>query len=313
MGAWDLYHENWENTGGSISIIEFQKNPPKSNFLYQKLGENCGSAFWALLNQRFHLLEPEEERYVAEIEKSIYNVLIADLAGLPGIRYHTLLQGTKEKPTRKNTCCEGQGTRLIGALPEFIYSIAPDGIYVNLFEPSTCQWTQSGQKLQLTMKTEFPFKPEVRVEVGASRPVKSRIRVRIPSWASGAVPIEVNGVRAGLGTPGSYLTLDREWASGDAIAFTIPMALRFTPYAGADQVAGHDRYALEYGPLLMAAVGPADSELVVRGASGIMDVAARVRQVPGRPLRFTLGETEIMPYFQVAEESFTCFPLVTKQ
>ena len=174
MGAWDLYHDNWENTGGSISIIEFEKDPPKSNYLYMKLGENCGSAFWALLNQRFHLLQPDEERYIAEIEKSIYNVLLANLVGQPGIRYHTLLVGNKEAPTRHNSCCEGQGTRLIGALPEFIYSIAKDGIYINLFEPSTVTWQQSGQNLQLTMKTEFPLKPEVRVEVGVSKPVRPK-------------------------------------------------------------------------------------------------------------------------------------------
>jgi uncharacterized protein len=222
-----------------------------------------------------------------------------------------MLMGKKEAPTRRNTCCEGQGTRLIGALPEFIYSIAPDGIYVNLFEPSTCQWTQSGQKLQLTLQTEFPFEPEVRVEVGASRPTKSKIRVRVPCWASGAVRIEVNGATAGLGTPGSYLTLDREWVSGDAIAFTLPMSFRFTPYTGADQVAGRQRYALEFGPLLMAALGPADGELLVRGVSGIMDLSARVRPVPGRPLRYTLGDAEIMPYFQIANESFSCFPLIS--
>jgi DUF1680 family protein len=310
MGAWDLYRENWENTGGSFSIIEFQVNPPKSNYLYMKLGENCGNAFWALLNQRFHVLEPEAERYVAEIEKSIYNVLIANLCGLQGIRYHTMLLGKKEAPTKKNTCCEGQGTRLIGALPEFIYSIAPDGIYVNLFEPSTCHWTQSGQKLELAMETEFPFKPEVRLKVSAARPAKSKIRVRIPCWASGAVRIEVNGVSAGLGTPGTYLTLDREWAAGDTIAFTLPMAFRFTKYTGADQVAGHERYAIEYGPFLMAAVGLADSELLAPGLPGIMDLAARFHKVPEHPLHYTIGEVEIMPYFQVTSESFSCFPLI---
>ncbi len=311
LGAWDLYHDNWENSGGSISIIEFETNPPKSNFLYQKLGENCGSAFWALLNQRLHLLDPDEERYVAEIEKSIYNVLIADHAGAQGIRYHTMLVGKKETPTRKNTCCEGQGTRLIGALPEFIYSISPDGIYVNLFEPSTCQWTQAGKKLQVTMKTEFPFKPEVRIEVAAAHSMKSKIRVRVPSWASGAVRINVNGAPAGLGTPGTYLTLDRDWTSGDTISFTLPMSFRFTPYTGADQVAGRERYALELGPLLMASLAPADTELVIRDAASIMDVAARLRQITGRPLHYSLGDAELMPYFQIADETFNCFPLVS--
>jgi hypothetical protein len=58
QGGWELYRDNWQNVGGSISTIEFEKDPPKSNYLYQRLGENCGSAFWALINQRLHLLYP---------------------------------------------------------------------------------------------------------------------------------------------------------------------------------------------------------------------------------------------------------------
>lgn len=43
-----------------------------------------------------------------------------------------MLVGHKNRGENHNTCCEGQGTRWFGALPEFIYSIADDGVYVNL-------------------------------------------------------------------------------------------------------------------------------------------------------------------------------------
>jgi DUF1680 family protein len=293
MGAWELYRDNWENTGGSFSIIEFEKNPPKSNYLYQSLGENCANAFWAMLNQRLHVLEPDQERFTAEIEKSIYNVLIANLAGVSGIRYHTLLAGQKEAPKRTNTCCEGQGTRLIGALPEFIYSIAPDGVYVNLFEPSTCNWQQSGENLQITQETKFPFEPDVRIIVSSTRPARTRIRVRVPSWAAGAVSIEVDGKLAAVGSPGSYVSLDRQWSGGEAITFQLPMSLRFTRYTGADRIAGRERYALEYGPLLMAFLGAEETELVVREAYGISDVAAKLKPIAGRPCISSLAKRRL--------------------
>ena len=123
--------------------------------------------------------------------------------------------------------------------------------------------------------------------------------------------IEINGKRAALGMPGSFVTLDREWSPGDAIAFKLPMAFRLTPYTGADQVAGRPRFALEYGPFLMAFLGLAESELVVRDLANVLDLPARIRPVAERPLHYTIGNTEIMPYFQVADESFSCFPLVT--
>ena len=97
LGAWEMYRAHWQQAGGSISIIEFENDPPDSNYLRQKLGELCGSSFWVFLSQRFQLLDPENERYAAEIEKSIYNVGIANQDGANGFRYHTILEGQKEK------------------------------------------------------------------------------------------------------------------------------------------------------------------------------------------------------------------------
>eukprot|EP01050_Picozoa_sp_SAG11_P019308 SAG11_NODE_3055_length_2725_cov_1.795126_1_plen_198_part_10 len=39
----------------------------------------------------------------------------------PGIRYHALMEGVQEHPNNGNTCCEGQGTRLFGSMPEYFY------------------------------------------------------------------------------------------------------------------------------------------------------------------------------------------------
>ncbi len=68
--------------GGSIAICEgMELYPPKSYFLTRHTGELCGSVFWIKLNQRFHLQNPEEEKYISEIEKCIYNVGIANQKG----------------------------------------------------------------------------------------------------------------------------------------------------------------------------------------------------------------------------------------
>lgn len=324
QGGWELFREHWQSIGGAISIIEYAHCPPGSNSLQSHLGETCGSAFWILLNQRLHLLDPEEEKYITEIEKSIYNVLLANLDGAKGIRYHTVLVGQKDKGTRKNTCCEGQGTRLLASLPQFIYSLAEDGVYVNLFEASSIAWNQAGVQMRLQMETEFPANPHVRLHVQAKTPVQAKLRIRVPSWSAGVMDIQVNGTRIGSGSPGYYVTIDRLWSTDDKIAFTLPMAFRLTKYTGVDQVQGKERYALEYGPLLMAAVGAADAKLELSRASSPMDLLARLRPVPGEPLRFTLSdplvellaqaisesETEFRPYFEIGAESFSCFPVI---
>ena len=312
-GAWELYHDNWENPGSSISIIEYVVSPPKSYQLQAKLEELCGNVFWAFLNQRFQLLEPEQEKYVNEIEKSIYNVALANQRGSDGLRYHALLTDRKEEPTRMNTCCEGQGTRLIGSLPEHIYSIAPDGLYVNLFEPSTIQWTHNGESLRLKTITRFPLHTEVRLQFSAARASQLKIRVRVPSWATREMEVEVNGKASATGQPGNYVVLDRTWSDGDTISFVLPAALRLKRYVGVDQIPGYERYAIEYGPILLAAVGAADVRLRVAKGKRPDTLLEILKSKPGQPLHYTVEHNpgvELMPYWQVDKQPFTCLPAV---
>lgn len=314
LGAWELYRQNWEQPGGSISIIEFRRDPPGSNYLHQELGELCGSSFWVFLSQRFHHLHPEDERYVAEIEKSIYNVAIANQDGSYGLRYHTHLEGTKEKATRINTCCEGQGTRLLGSLPEHIYSITQDGIFLNLFEPSTIVWQQEGNSLKLTQETRFPTEQQVTCSLESAVPTRANIRIRVPCWASRDMEIAVNGNSAGSGRPGTYVSVDRIWSSGDTIMFMLPIQFRVTKYTGEDQVPGATRYSLEYGPILYAAAGSStvelnairDPEEFVRSLELMADIPQHYRSRGNPAIKF-------MPYWQVDKEDYTCFVAIRNE
>ena len=178
LGAWDLYHDNWEHIGGSLAINEGTfLYEPKSYYLRHETGELCGNSFWMKLNQRFHLLYPEEEKYVNEIEKSIYNVAIANQYGAEGIRYFAKLVDRKygdHSPNSHhcmNTCCEGQGTRVFGSLPEYIYSVAEDGIYVDLFAASEIKYSIQNQAMSLKMNTQFPYGSKTEIVVGSQQPI----------------------------------------------------------------------------------------------------------------------------------------------
>ncbi len=313
LGAWDLYHDNWEHVGGSIAICEgTDLYPPKSYFLHRSTGELCGSVFWAFLNQRFHLLSPEEEKYVSEIEKSIYNVLIANQVGEKGIRYHAALVDHKDKGENcMSTCCEGQGTRMMGALPEFIYSIAKDGVYIDLFSPSTIKFPTQNGTMSLKMITQFPYDPGVQLTVNVAEAIKTSIRIRIPSWAANKIPVKINGRKIVSGNPGTYVTLDRQWKNGDVISFTLPMNFRMTKYTGEEIDPNHDRYALEYGPILMAYVSMKEETKNLMLPISSTKLIKSLKPVEGKPLHFTVNgnsDFEYMPYLEVQNEPFTCFP-----
>jgi DUF1680 family protein len=330
QGAWQLYRNNWEHIGGSIAITEFGEFPPKSYRLkaqydFCETGELCGSSFWTFLNQRFHLLDPDEEAYVTEIEKSIYNVGIANQFAGKGLFYHARLVGKKGDRSVgycTNSCCEGQGTRLIGSIPEHLYSVVPagsaPGLYINMFAPSTIRWSQhddrADQALKLTMKTTFPYDSRVELAFELASPRHSVLRLRTPSWGTADMPIHINEKLAANGKPGSYVALDRTWKSGDIVSFVLPAGFRFTRYTGIDQIDGHERYALEYGPILLAIVGTDDARLRTSGAAA-QSLTNQLRPIPDQPLHFSIdGDSEhrYMPYYAIKEETFTCFPIVDK-
>ena len=344
LGGWELYHTQWQHTGGAISICEDFSYPPKSAFLNLRNGENCGSSFWISLNHSLHQLFPMEEKYISEIEKSIYNVLLANQDGTAGIRYHTNLNGRKEIGTAQDTCCEGQGTRQFGSLPEYIYSVDGEGVYVNLFANSAITWRRGRHACTLKMTTGFPFQPEVTLRISAPIPTSAAIRIRMPQWAAAAIPVSVNGKIAAVGQPDTYQLLHRTWANGDTIHFTLPMKPRLALYTGIDQMPDGLRYGLEYGPILLSLVSADVADAVGKPCSPATpkqrdlarniplpsawandevawpvtlpvtadEIAQRLQSVPGKPLHFTIDgapQYQYVPYFQIDQELFTCFPV----
>ena len=59
----------------------------------------------------------------------------------------------------------------------------------------------------------------------------------------------------GMGARGSYLELSRTWTDGDTLHFSVPMQLRVSRYSGLTVIPGHERYAVQLGPILLCAVG----------------------------------------------------------
>lgn len=315
-GFWDLFHDNWEHIGGSLAINEgYFPYPPKSLYLKANTGELCGNAFWIKLNQRFHNLYPYEEKYMSEIEKSLYNVVIPNQVGDRGIAYFARMHGYKQgyqagADIATNTCCEGQGTRIYGSLPEYIYSISPNGLQVNLFEPSTLVHHVDGKSLKVSMRTRFPYDNEVNISIACETPVDACIEIRVPCWAERPLVVNLNGKRVQTGRAGTYIQLQRTWNNGDELKFTLPATFRTTQYKGMQEGFEKGHYALEYGPVLMAAVCTGENtEPTIPCKVG--ELVSRLVPVSGKPLHFTVKgctDIELMPYYEVEGQPFSNFP-----
>jgi DUF1680 family protein len=317
--AYRMFQDKWQHVGGGIVAIENTDIAPGCYWLdpVHKYNELCCSAHWIYLNQRYHRLYPDVEKYVSEIEKSLYNVVVANQIRGEHIRYHAFIDlqkdGDRSTPV---SCCAGIGTRILGSLPEFLYALAPDGLYVDIYAGSQINWQIDGVPVQLVSETAQPTGGAVQLRLWLPSPHAFTLRLRIPGWTGSPVPVSVNGEEVAVGEPGTYCVLTRTWCPGDVVTFDLPMPLRVTRYVGADQVPGMERYAVEYGPLLLGVVGNLD----LRGKFiGIQadpaNPAGWLLPVAGKPGHFTvLGKPgyEYVPYHEIQDELFTCYPVISK-
>eukprot|EP01047_Picozoa_sp_COSAG01_P031967 COSAG01_NODE_2292_length_7969_cov_3.362262_6_plen_403_part_00 len=244
-------------------------------------GELCGSAFFVQLNTKLHALQPDNESFAAEIEKTILNVAMAAIDGEHnghqpvGIRYFANMHKHKQLPTRVASCCENHGTHLLGALPQHIFSLPPaedtaagsvvTAARINLFAASRLSITVPGAggshvNATVAVETAWPSTPAVTVTVITPAALRAfDLVIRIPGWVSvGSVALTVNGSTWKVaGQPGSYVHLAMSpWPAGETtVAFELPMKLKAHRYVGADQYSGFSRYAYTIGPILLAGTG----------------------------------------------------------
>jgi DUF1680 family protein len=200
---------------------------------------------------------------------------------------------------------------MIGALPEFIYSPTENGIYVDLFAPSSINFKTPSGKMTLKMETKFPYDSKVLLTLITDNPSESVIRIRVPSWASREMDVLVNGKKKITGKPGSYVAISQKWNNGDKISFILPMGFKITKYTGEEQFPDRDRYALEYGPILMAYVNLKGEKDNLALNVDNKKLIKSLKPVLGKPLHFTVNgavDFVYMPYFEVQDEPFSCFP-----
>jgi DUF1680 family protein len=142
-------------------------------------------------------------------------------------------------------CCTGSGVEEYSKLNDSIYWRDEDGVRVNLFIASELNWQEKGLKLR--QEAKFPEQQTTTLTVTAAEPTTVTMKLRIPMWTRGAA-VKLNGRAIDVTpTPGSYLTLNRTWKTGDRIELSLPMHLSVEAMPDDPKT-----QAFLYGPIVLA-------------------------------------------------------------
>ncbi len=235
--------------------------------------ETCASVGMVFWNQRMNSLTGNAE-YIDVLEKSLYNGALDGLS-LSGDRffYGNPLASNGRHARREwfgTACCPANIARLIASLGNYVYGVADNKIYVNLFVGSNTAFQTSKGEVGINMKTNYPWDGAVSCELSMKKKSNFAVAFRIPGWSKGIpspgelyvtdsrvseMPVmKVNGQPVIYTEENGYAVIDREWKNGDKIEYMLPMDVKRVQ-ARKELKADGDRIALQRGPIIYCVEG----------------------------------------------------------
>lgn len=198
-------------------------------------------------------------------------------------------------------CCSGTFPQVAADYRINTYFSDDDGLYVNLYIPSTLRAKVHGAPVSLTQSGEYPFNRALKLDVKVSDATEFAIHLRIPAWAEGA-SVSVNGKRVESVVAGKFLTIRRTWKSGDRIDMELPMKLRLE----AIDTQHPQTVALLCGPLVLFAIADAPPSVTARQLLSAKKTGAREWKIETAG-----GSTSMLPFTVIADQPYSTYLTVT--
>jgi len=261
-------------------------------------------------------------------ERALYNHILATQDPQTGMMmYFMSLKPGHFKvyctPTESFWCCTGTGMENHAKYADTIYFHDADSLYLNLFIASELTWRDKG--LTVRQETKFPESDTTRLTFKCEKPLTLALKFRYPSWTHD-VTVTINGKPETISaSPGSYVTLQREWKDGDQVVIHLPMELRTEPLPGEPAIV-----SILYGPIVLAGelgtegmpkpyvhrqtdlnrTAPVEAPILLCAPK---DLPIHIVPVEGKPLTFQtkdIGQPKdvtLIPYYLLHHERYTVY------
>jgi DUF1680 family protein len=245
--AWkDIHDKRLYLTGTSSSGEHFQGDHVLPADEEAKVGEGCATVTWMQLTLELLRLTGEAH-YAEQLERTVYNQLLgAQDAKTGDICYFTPMNGKKNATPGVN-CCVSSEPRGIALIPQAVWGRYGKGIAVVLYTGGHAEFVLKRRgTVHLYAETSYPEDGDVLLHVEPDHNLQFPLRLRVPEWTK-SFAVDIGGTHL-LGTPGQFLTLNREWKRGDTIKIKMDMTVHVV--SGAPTYPGE--VAIQRGPQVLA-------------------------------------------------------------
>lgn len=231
-----------------------------------KTCESCNTYNMLKLTECLYAWDHKSE-YMDYYETALYNHILGQQDPDTGSKEYfiSLLPGHHriyEEKYNSWWCCTGTGMENPGRYTRNIYYEEGSSLYVNLYMPGKYVWED--KNIQFLTETDYPYSDKVHITI-TSGSENAELKFRVPSWCSN-MTAEIDGEVYQANE--NYLSITRDWDSGDEILITIPMET----YIYTQRAEGKIVY--KYGPVVLA------SELgSVEGVPGVKEYNSRERDL----------------------------------
>jgi DUF1680 family protein len=345
---WDcvVQHHSYA-TGGHGKDEYFGRPDALSDRVDGRTCETCNVYNMLKLTRRLFAFRPDAH-YADFQERALFNHILASMDPNDGRTCYMVPVGRGVQHEYQNmlhsfTCCVGSGMESHALHGDGIYFVGANNdsprLWVNLYAPSTAEWTTMGVKL--IMDTDFPEGESAKLMLTLPSPKEFTLALRRPVWAGDGFAVKVNGEaapedRAQKAAPsrnpqsairnpqfpasGSYVELQRTWKSGDIVEVTLPKALHLEPLSDNPR-----RVAILWGPLVLAGdLGPEAERGRDRGARAeqpkvpIFLAAERpvtdwLKPVPGKTGQFRTDgvgrdtDVNFVPFYRLPRRTYSIY------
>jgi hypothetical protein len=330
---WDrVVHHRSFVTGGNSDGEAFFPEEEFSKHLGASSAETCNTYNMLKLTRHIFEWSPSAEA-MDYYERGLFNHILPSQDPETGmvIYYCPLRPGAWKSYATPNDsfwCCVGTGMENHTKYGDTIYfhNDSDRSLLVNLFIPSELTWKDQG--LVVRQETRFPEEDATHLTVTAARPTRLAVSVRYPSWAASEMTLTVNGQAQPVSAQrGSYVTIDREWKSGDRVDVRLPMTLRTEAMPDNPKM-----IAVMYGPLVLAGdlgrdgldairrygpsappVGRVKTPVIPALVGDVAGITKKITPDPARPLQFkTTGlalphDVTLVPFYRIVDQRYTVY------